>query len=324
MTWKAHKLIYKAASPIRMGHHTLGYINLTRYYITGRAMWGAMTANLTRANGSDDSDYKYFGDLMKKYILISYFYPAMDTNNPMLPKFSIGSASDTSADATKDKAKKSGWRYGTLPQYEFEQKFVKSMGQTAILPDQNSAEDKSLHESEFLSNQYRGEGKDKKNNLYDLYFVGYIFIKERCGMEIGGSEKTETWNSGDANQINLKKSISTIFVGGDRKYGYGKLLLLPDLCNNEPTDFFGFSLLDNVAQPCITIHKGEAIPAHLSVDSGLELSGDIEPLTSREWSDGGAGQKIKQYGEGLLFWVPGSTLLIEKSLKIGKYGILSL
>ena len=91
MGWKAYRLVYQAKSPIHIGWHILGYIKLTRYYITGRNMWGAITANLTKTVGSlGINDYKRFGGLLKKEILISYFYPALEYNNnhhPMMPKY---------------------------------------------------------------------------------------------------------------------------------------------------------------------------------------------------------------------------------------------
>ena len=33
MSWRTYRVVYQAKSPVHIGWHTLGYINLTRYYI---------------------------------------------------------------------------------------------------------------------------------------------------------------------------------------------------------------------------------------------------------------------------------------------------
>jgi len=90
MSWNVYRLVYQAISPIHIGWHTLGYIKLTRHYIPGKNIWGAMTANLTRTYGAKGVDeYKKFGDLLKTKILTSYFYPALDPDKPLLPHFTF-------------------------------------------------------------------------------------------------------------------------------------------------------------------------------------------------------------------------------------------
>ncbi|MCK4620321.1 MAG: hypothetical protein KAT52_10270, partial [Desulfobacterales bacterium] len=194
-------------------------------------------------------------------------------------------------------------------------------GQTAILPQSNTAEDESLHESEYISHCI------KKNGEYEpVFFIGYIFLKKDAdfnGRKVG-------LTTGD---VCLMPAIQELFVGGDLKYGWGCLKL-----QNIPEDegcqkkIFGYKFMANCKSlPCIEIPKGSTLPAHLKVESGLKIKGDIEPLVGREWrsvknSKGktriGAGQKIT---DAKICWVPGSVMEEEETqaLRIGEFGILT-
>ena len=303
MKWTARKLVYKAKSPIHVGCYTLGYIKLTRPYITGKAMWGAATANLTRAFGKEGTDdYRLFGDVLKKDIIFSYFYPALDETAPLLPYYT-----------------KNGIKYGKekMTEDKFNNLFIGSSFQTAILPSSNSAEDETLHESEFI------KPRIKNNDVEDVLFVGYVFMKNTAAKE----GQPIIWTDGG---INLKDAIKTIFIGGDIKYGWGKLELEPN--DIEVDEIFGHKFYDDNDSsgnlPIIEIKDDEPIPAHLAISKGNEkLKGDIEPFVGREWEgspksrNSGAGQKISP---GQMCWVPGSIFMgKDLNLKLDTYGILS-
>ena len=286
MGWKAYRLVYQAKSPIHIGWHTLGYIKLTRYYITGKAMWGTFTANLTRAGEEKNTKaYQKYGELFKTDVLLSYFYPALDPDIPLLPKFSAD-----------------GLKYGGCTEADFERLFIKSYGQTAVLPDSNTAEDESLHESEFIA-PCVGEEQSP------VCFVGYIFIKDGARTK---DNESVGWDSGD---IQLKGALSEIFIGGDRKYGWGRLTLIN---KTETADMFGLNI-DNF--PKIQILAGAPIPAHLTLNTSVNLRGNIEPLVGREWDNKGAGQLIKSANSGA-YWMPGSVLTEGVDLMIDKFGLL--
>jgi len=288
MGWNLYRLVYQAKSPVHIGWHTLGYIKLTRYYITGKAIWGAFTANLTRAGEEKNIEayYKY-GELLKEDVLLSYFYPAIDPDIPLLPKFT-----DV------------GLKYGDYTESEFESLFIKSYGQTAVLPDSNTAEDESLHESEFIA-PCVGEEQSP------VYFVGYILIKD------GAKTKDNESVGWDSEDIKLKPILSEIFVGGDRKYGWGRLKLNS---STPDSDIFGFKIKSTLE---VEIQSGKPIPAHLVINNDLKLKGDIEPLVGREWGESnkkvGAGQKITN---AEICWIPGSILMSEQKLMLNEYGLL--
>lgn len=305
MTWKAYRLVYRAMSPVHIGWHTLGYIKLTRHYIPGKSMWGAMTANLTRTYGIRGvNDYAVFGDLLKTDILASYFFPAIDADNPLLPHYTdLGIIYGATC-------------RGKYAKEEFERLFIGSFGQTAIMPQSNTAEDESLHESEYISPGIKENGEYKP-----VLFVGYLFIKE--GASLNG--KKIGWDEGE---ILLYPAIREIFIGGDIKYGWGQLKLL-----NSPGEegsqskIFGCEFQTNGLLPRFDILADSPLPGHLAIDFDSAVKGDIEPLVGREWSTDkngkkkfGAGQKISQAN---VCWTPGSVLVETKTLEIGKYGILS-
>ncbi|WP_295102291.1 hypothetical protein [uncultured Candidatus Kuenenia sp.] len=301
MGWKKYKLVYQAKSPIHIGWHTLGYIKLTRYYITGKNMWGAMTANIVRTL-YEHEDYQGVGKVLKEDIFVSYFYPAIDFQNPLLPKF-----------------QNDGLHYGKYPASDFERLFIQSYGQTAVLPESNTAEDQSLHESDFISHYIEGEDVGKHQNVY---FVGYVFIHDRA-----------RYNGRVLTLKIMEKAIEEIFVGGDKKYGWGRLSLetgkTEEITNGK---IFGNQIMSKDEGLCIKVAKNNYIPAHLELktERNFKIKGNIEPLVGLDWgtpetSPGkiGAGQRISS---ARICWMPGSCVEDEneKELKIGEFGILTI
>ncbi len=301
MSWQIHKLVYQAKSPIHIGYHKLGFIQRTRYYITGKAMWGAMTANITRAfygeSGAKAEDYEKVGKKLCGEIIPSYFYPAIKQGeaqyDPLLPRFG-----------------KQGLKYGKYSAEEFERRFIHSFGQTAIEAANLTAEDNTLHETEYIASVIEKDGEQKP-----VYFVGYIFAKTPTVKfdEVNGAEE-KSWDD-------IKEIISEIFVGGERRYGFGRLRLDPSLMIYPAEDFFGYKVDTNIAS--FNIPYGEPIHGHLPVKENLILKGDIEPLVGREWGTGKDGEVVfgQKVSNAKICWMPGSIIEEGKSLKIGDYGI---
>jgi len=288
MEWKGYRLVYRALSPVHIGSYTLGYVNLTRRYITGRAMWGAMTANLART-GLDFGEYEKCGTLLKTKVLMSYFFPALEPEKPFLPRFG-----------------ENGLRYGTgstdMTAYQFEHRFVRSMGQTAIDTGTWSAEDQTLHESEYLIPSIQ-DGADFKW----LLFVGYLFVNE--------DRITEKV---------IRGAWSELFVGGDRKYGWGRLRLDDETGITQNNSLFNCVNISNCEEtPKFNVPKDSPVPAHVPVNERVKLKGDIEPLLGLEYdnkSRKGFGHQVSE--NPMLCWVPGSVLQDHASLTLGPYGIL--
>lgn len=309
MHWKAYRLVYQAKSPVHIGWHTLGYIKRTRYYIPGKTMWGAMTANLARANAKDlpFPKYKEYGDLLKESILPSYFFPAFESDKPLMPKFTD-----------------SGACFGQYTQTEFERIFIRSFGQTAVLPDSNSAEDGSLHESEYIAPSIALEGVN-----HSVCFVGYVLINKDAKTPDG---RKIAWKDASG-CINLKTAVSEIYVGGDSKYGWGKLCLSNDPEKEGAQEkIFGYDFEAGGDRPALKIPLDAAFPAHALPGAGLPVRGDIEPLVGRQWGEIENNKKEKEIGAGkeiskaIICWMPGSAYVGDegpKTLSIGEYGVLS-
>lgn len=297
MQWKAYRLVYQLKSSLHIGWHTLGYINLTRHYIPGKNMWASFTDNLTRSKKEEKGlgGYEKYGKLLKDGALLSYFYPSFDAVKPLLPRYT-------------DK----GLFYGAekMPVSEFEKLSISSFGKTAIMPESNTKLDESLHEMEFIAPRFDS-----------IYFIGYVFIAENA-----------TGPALDSEVINT--IFNEIFVGGERKYGWGRLKLY-----GRPTEaagkFFGhdfYGLANN--RPEITVRCNDYLPAHLELDdaANLKIKGSIETVVGREWipNDGlgdviGPGRRISN---ATLCWTPGSqycgkdSALQNDVFQIGEYGIL--
>lgn len=308
MAWHAYKVVYETKSPIHIGYRTLGFIQRTRYYITGRVLWGAITANITRAyflsalTNNVATIYDNVGKAVSKHIKLSYLYPALKPEEPLLPRFTS-----------------QGLKFGSFAQDSFEATFVGSFGQTAIDPNSNTAEEGSIHETEFIS-----PAVESADGPQRVFFVGYIILNEE--EKILG--QTLKW---DGREFSLKDAIKEIFVGGERKYGFGRLVLKEDKTERLKPDndtLFGHKLVMN-GRVALQLDADSAIPAHLKIDGCSNLKGDIEPLVGREWGEinsdtgkkAGAGQKVTG---ATLCWVPGSLMLKGKTLNVGEYGVLTV
>jgi hypothetical protein len=297
--WKAYRLTYRLESPVHIGWHTLGYVRCTRYYIPGKSIWGALTANHIRCgdNSFQYKDYSDQGDNFRRNSRISYFFPALDPERPLLPHYTD-----------------SGLNYGKFNKADFERIFIKSFGQTAVTPQNNTAEDESLHEAEFISPFIKDE---KSGEPCPVYFIGYIFLKD----------ENLRWQT-------IEKSLERVFIGGDRKYGWGSMILGR---HKEVTfkDKFFFDYEIDINDNEITVHipAGKPVYAHLLAGAAAlskNIKGDIESLVGRDWGEVknkegntvaiGAGQKISKAS---LCWMPGSVICLNaESFAIGPYGIL--
>jgi hypothetical protein len=148
MTWKAYQVAFRLLSPLHSGWRKLGNLQQTRPYVTGRSLWGALTARLTRERGS--SDYEGIGKLVDDQLAFTYFYPSAQPHQVDLWPWL-----DT-------------WD-------EFAWTFLGSYASTA-LTDGHYAEAGSLHETEFIAPYVRHE------NSEGVYLIGYIFEREHCSL----------------------------------------------------------------------------------------------------------------------------------------------
>ncbi|ADQ08264.1 conserved hypothetical protein [Caldicellulosiruptor hydrothermalis 108] len=203
MKW--YRLIFSQAQPIHIGSFIWGVVNETAAFIPGWTMWGALTNTYLRFNK--------FKDIEKSkefFTKITNFYPAKacsknEDKNQILsslkclfPKYEKGEFGFVEVPISEFDEDNNN--FVSLDEFRFE--FVDVIVSTAVEPVNRKAKDESLHEFEFIL------PKSKIDNC-SLYWIGLI-----------GFEDKEEYN-----EDLLKRYFSTLFVGGDIKYGYGKLEL---------------------------------------------------------------------------------------------------
>lgn len=149
MAWTAYQVTFRLLSPMHIGWRKLGNLQQARPYVTGRVLWGALTARLTREAGGAGKDYERFGKQVDDQLAFTYFYPS------------------TSKDSIQD----SLWPWRDEQWDKFTWTFMGSYASTSLANGRNE-EDGSLHETEFIA-PYTRESEPRQ-----VYLIGYIFEKQ--------------------------------------------------------------------------------------------------------------------------------------------------
>ncbi|MFN3743008.1 MAG: CRISPR-associated protein [Anaerolineales bacterium] len=265
MSWKMYSVTFRLLSPLHVGWFKQGNLQRTRPYLSGKALWGALTARLARMT---NGDYEKIGKQVNEYLAFSYFYPSTKVGQVSL------------------------WPWGEQAD-EFTWCYLDSYASTALNYEQNSAEEGSLHETECIS-PYTRQGER-------VYLVGYIFEKEDCSLQ---------W----------RKACEQIQLGGERKYGWGRVQ--PEGEWQKTEAFWPGWEVELKAERPILISKEEAnLYAHLCYsDSVASVRGTLEPLVGRET------RAVNEHGQHIQFhglaWAPGSICKGELRVQIGEFGIL--
>lgn len=148
MGWIAYQVILRLLAPLHVGAGQVGNVQRGRPYVTGKALWGALTARLTRDCPELGGDYGRTGRLVNEALAFSYFYPAVGTQVDLWP---WGETADEFA-----------WRY------------LDTYAATALLHDRHAAQDGSLHEVEFIA-PYTRRGEP-------VNLMGYMLEREGAGL----------------------------------------------------------------------------------------------------------------------------------------------
>jgi hypothetical protein len=304
LTWQCHDLLYEARAPIHIGFRTLGIVSRTRYYILGKNFWGAFTATLARKimRNYDPRIYEKVGEFVKRNVIFTHFYVYEDSI--LYPQY------------------QNGLRYGSLSENEFEKRFISSYVSTALEKSYKSAEEKSLHETEFIKPHFEKGGRTR--------FFGHVFVQKELERELRRCLE-EIIPEGDFfdiefNEEKLRELLSELWVGGERNYGFGRIKLLQEkgMKNDSEEIFKKYRINPENLQICINDSSQEILAlSHVRFDTKIEsIRGEIEPLVGREWGTQGktgAGQQISQ---GKIYLVPGTEFKIEENaeIRIGDFG----
>lgn len=144
MGWKAFSLALRLLSPLHLGAASEGNLQRTRPYVTGKALWGALTARLARDCPDLRGDYAEAGRRVHAELALCYLYPTGGEEKPLWP---WGQTADA-----------------------FRWQFLGSVASTAIDPSGGDAHEGSLHEIEHISPVTR-DGRV-------VILRGYIFCAE--------------------------------------------------------------------------------------------------------------------------------------------------
>ena len=282
MRWIGYEVVLRLRSPMHIGCGKVGNLQRTRGYVLGRVLWGALTMRLTRdltPSGQPATDsiiYRQIGERVHQSMAYTYFYPALK----------------------KGDVYQIAWPW----QEDFATRFLGSYAATALTYPEQSAEEGSLHEVEFISPFTTDTGEP-------VFLLGYVLAKNEA----------PDWQS----------ALRRIQFGGERCYGWGRVepVQLTELPIPSPI-FGGVAIIkaSPEGRPLVRLdastEKPSRLLAHTRFDR-LPARGTIEPLVGREWrSDKAdneyAGQHVEFCG---IHFQPGSLLLEAKAFQIGNFGL---
>ncbi len=292
--WTQYRMIFRLKSPLHIGYRKIGNLMMTRRYIPGKNQWAALTARITRDrhDGSDGRKYQVIGRKVGECFRFSYLWPAIVEDDEEKPEpgwdelrthfpFDI-------ADADHEQYQLAAIypTPATDNDPPFDYLFLDSLASTAIDHDGRSADEGSLHETEFLAPHTR-TGKR-------TYLVGSWWVKEP---EL--DDDIKDW----------KAVLERLKIGGEQTYGWGRL----ELVDAAPIEDAGSSI-DNPLQ----FDWNAPVPAHLdSENAPTAIRGEVEPLIGYETKPD---NKV-ELGSATVAFVPGTRVKEAMTLKIGDRGL---
>jgi hypothetical protein len=189
-----------------------GALNRCRSYVPARVMWGAVTAEVSRLEaGNSFPHYMDTGEKIADNCRFTYLYPAEKIGGDYLawlPKFEM--------------RRGLVWQRQDGAETELDRKFKRTLlgarAGTAITPETDSASEGTLRETECINPWWR-ETRKTGGEPKPVYLLGYVFLKK--------------------NSVQQKlRDIVALHIGGDVKYGFGRIRRVEwEAYNNQ--DIFG-------------------------------------------------------------------------------------
>lgn len=285
MGWRKYPLCYQLLSPLHVGYPKTGNLMRTRGYVTGKIMWAALTARLTRdaGKGNNAEAYRDVGEAVTKFFRFSYLYPAVPKN----PKKVI--------ETTEDLAVHYPWKDEL-----FDYRFLDSHAGTTINYDLQTAAEGELREVEYIRPRTRKLNRD--SDSLPVYLSGCLYIRDDA------NEMVAEWRS----------AMKHLQLGGERGYGWGRVRLV-----YPPEE--GTAVEGDAEEPRINVVKDGPVLAHVIADSSSSLSGKIsgrvEPLVGWQRDNRQETPTAWHLPQAKICYTPGSIVQSECTFKITDHGI---
>lgn len=200
MTWTTIRWVWRLEAPLYIGMPPAGSLNRCRPYVPARAVHGALAAEFARAKVDDASrlpDYGKLGYELGNQCRFTYLYPAKqiedDDYSPWLPCFKKDTVLQWECVATRE----------ALSNRVFRRCLLDARPGVSIAPDSDSAADGQLWETECLSQWWR-DPDGRQETPEPVFLLGYVFLKD------GAFQR-------------CLRECTVLFLGGDSRYGLGKV-----------------------------------------------------------------------------------------------------
>ncbi|WP_028325615.1 hypothetical protein [Desulfatirhabdium butyrativorans] len=196
MTWTALRWVWRLEAPLFVGMPPAGALNRCRPYVPARVLWGAVTAEISRSgNGEGFPGYGKLGGELALNCRFTYLFPAEKRGDKFLawmPKFEKMRGHQWYCNGGKE----------SLSDRDFRRRLLDSRPGTAIASESDSASEGTLRETECINPWWRDSNCKGETNA--ILLLGYVFLR----------------NNRFRRQLD---DIDTLFIGGDTRYGLGKI-----------------------------------------------------------------------------------------------------
>lgn len=275
MTWSLFRWVWQLEGPLHIGMPPAGSLNRTRLYVPARALWGALTAELARreAQVGESPQYQAVGENLQKDYRFTYLYPAEKVGGSWcawLPTYrdALGLAW-----AREDQAE------SVVVDRRLRRRLLSTRPGTSIDASTDAADDGSLRETEVLEAHWRYE---HGGNGGPVALVGYAFTR---------TAKANDKYPAERRRLN---DVDTLFVGGDTRYGLGRLRRAAFDLVKQGGAFGGAVTLDAEAPQVVLSTAWAHTYGQASLSGALELLGG--------WDRG----SIRSFDQAAPLWQPGS------------------
>jgi hypothetical protein len=303
MTWTAFQWVWRLEGPLFIGKPPAGALNRCRPYVPARVLWGAVTAEISRSGDRKSfPDYGKVGQYIALNCRFTYLFPAEKNSNDFLvwlPKYT-----PARQDVQNGKGeKKVGLRWQPVRQHttvsnnndesvsnrQFKCRLFDSRSGTAIAPESNSASEGSLRETECISPWWRDSYSQGEWSA--MLLLGYVFCRNNFQRQLD--------------------NINTLFVGGDTRYGLGKISRIKWHEISGDLSVFGNQVQLDGEYPDI---RSDIVLGHALEEGASQIQSmqGVKELLGG-WQRG-------SFWQGELAWAPGSSLKDTADWSIHEYG----